>query len=329
MTKPSKTFTGKAGRHSMRARGFDGTLADRERIETQRRRKNGDWAIVSAAAACDRGLGRASPLHVLVLMGKYQNAETGLCIPAIEMMAAQLGITRRAVQQHIAKCIELKYLVAMGRRRATGGWTSNAYILLFPELTSPAPIPTDEPQNDAKPGFASDAKPSFVSAVDLPAVTSRVTVTDDQGMRSQASQGCEASLRKGCEASLRNSNSPPELPNELPSAEAARLREQKAAAAEGSEDIGTGRSDTEREAADHLPPRLVSHLRQLSKATGIAAAEFVAVVNEWRVARVSQGTEPAAALDFVSWATRRVPVSSYALDNLKERMTADLQARAA
>jgi hypothetical protein len=211
MKVPRKKFTGKAGRHSMRTRGFDGTAADRERIQVQRQRKNGDWSIVSAAAACDRRLGRASPLHVLVLMGKYQNATTGLCIPAVERMATQLGITRRAVQQHIAKCIELKFLVAMGRRRAAGGWTSNAYILLFPELTSPAAIPADESQDDAKPSFAS-------TVVDLPPVT----VPDEGGMRSTGSQGCEASLRMGCEASLRNNNSPSDLPNELPSAEAAR-----------------------------------------------------------------------------------------------------------
>lgn len=308
----------------MRARGFDGTAADRERIETQRQRKNGDWAIVSAAAACDRRLGRASPLHVLVLMGKYQNAETGLCIPAIERMAAQLGITRRAVQQHIAKCIELKYLVAMGRRRAAGGWTSNAYILLFPEMSGPSPIPADEPQNDAKANFAGDAKPSFVSPPDLPDVTSRVTVTDDEGMRSQTSQGCEASLRKGCEASLRNSNSPLELPNELPSAEADALA--RAAAADDAQvDIRDEGAKAGSETPTELPARLLSHIRLLSKTTGRAEAEFLAVIDEWRAALVGQSVDPEAALNHVSSAARRVPASGYAFENLRDRMAEHLQ----
>lgn len=129
-----KGFTSTPGRHSQDVRGHDGSVADKQRIDQLRTPVPGTFSIAPAAAACDRRLGRATPLHVLVMLGKYRNAQSGLCIPSIGLLAQRLDISRRSVQRHIAKLIDWGYLVAVTRTRDNGGYTSNGYILLFPAV---------------------------------------------------------------------------------------------------------------------------------------------------------------------------------------------------
>jgi biotin operon repressor len=115
----------------MKVRGFDGTVMDKQRISELRERRPGTFSIVPVAPACDRRLGRCSALHVLVVLGHFANADTGDCFPSIKRISRMLGITRRAVQQHINTLIEYGYLVAKGRRRLGGGRSTNEYVLLF------------------------------------------------------------------------------------------------------------------------------------------------------------------------------------------------------
>ena len=129
-----KGFSGLPGRHSTETRGDDGTREGRQRIDTLRNAAPGSFSITPAAAACDRRLGRATPLHVIVMLGKYRNAQTGLCIPSIGTLSQRLDISRRSVQRHIAKLIEWGYLAVVTRTRDNGGYTSNGYILLFPAV---------------------------------------------------------------------------------------------------------------------------------------------------------------------------------------------------
>lgn len=120
------------GRHSAKARGIDVQVVP-ELVKPS----PGTYSIVPAAAVSDRRLGRCSPLHVLVALGRYRNAETGLCVPSIGRVAAELGLGRRSVQKHINTLIECGYLVAAARRRRNGGWSTNAYTLLFPGTAAP------------------------------------------------------------------------------------------------------------------------------------------------------------------------------------------------
>lgn len=130
----AKTFSGLPGRHSMGARG----AADPETISARGEPQGGTCSIIPARAARDRRLGRVTPLHVLSEMGKYRNAKTGLCVPAIGTMARDLGVVRRSVQRHIHALIEAGYVVAEARRDRNGSWTSNSYILLYLPLDEPA-----------------------------------------------------------------------------------------------------------------------------------------------------------------------------------------------
>src|SRR5262245_10732025 len=113
------------GRHSMKARGWDGTEEHRARLEVQSIPGPGTWCQVPAAAVLDRRLGRCTSFHVLAWLAKYRNFETGQCNPSVVRMARELGIGRRTVQRHMNKLIRLGHLVAIPQRRRNGGWTSN------------------------------------------------------------------------------------------------------------------------------------------------------------------------------------------------------------
>jgi hypothetical protein len=237
----TRNFTGTPGRHSMKVRG----AASKERIEALRVRKPGTWTVASAAAACDRRLGRGSAFHVLAMLGKYYNMKTGLCVPALGRIAAHFGISRRAVQQHINTIIDSGYAIAVPRRRKDGGWTSNAYILLFPEMKGDEAAPPDEQAaggtipsgeggkapSDPVNAKSDYAKPDFAYPSADPATSTRIPPETEGGMRSNTSQGCERVLRNPCEAGLRNRNGLSERPIERPSAEAERAHAREAAAA--------------------------------------------------------------------------------------------------
>ena len=81
---------------------------------------------------------------------------------------------------------------------------------------------------------------------------------------------------------------------------------------------------TESETPAELPAKLASHLRALGKVTGTSEADFVAMVRQWAATLVRRGLEPDAALDRVSWSTRRVPVTAYAREALAEAMAKDI-----
>lgn len=126
----------------MKVRGGGDNELERARIAKRVKPQPGDWAIAPAQAACDRLLGRASPLHMLVLLAKYRDAKTGSCFVHMNRLARQLGITRRMAQMHIGKLIKAGYLMVIPQRRKAGGYSANCYVLLYPKFES-----TNEPKD--------------------------------------------------------------------------------------------------------------------------------------------------------------------------------------
>lgn len=128
-----KGFTGTAGRHSMDMRG---ALPS----DDLKHHAPGTFAIVPAAAARDRRLGKITPRDVLAELCRYRNAVDYACYPSLERVALDLGISRRSVQKHIKKLIDCGHLAAQSRvRQGRGGWTSNQYWILFPSVENEKP----------------------------------------------------------------------------------------------------------------------------------------------------------------------------------------------
>lgn len=212
--KAKKGFTGEPGRHSMKSRGVD--VQSTPELSVPR---SGTYAVVPTAAAGDRRLGRCTPLHVLVVLGKYRNAKTGLCVPALDKVAAELGVDRRSVQRHINALIDCGYLVAVGRRRENGGYTSNSYTLLFPGLSGPPEGDgdggSDHPACGDEITLHEDVTPSASDAtlsVAYPPPLGEESV-DNHGeaaapMRQPMSQGGDTECRNPCDTECRNNNSP-------------------------------------------------------------------------------------------------------------------------
>jgi hypothetical protein len=125
-----KQFGGKRRRPAIR-----GSAAAMRRAEELSIPTAGTWAMVPAAAACDRSLGQVTPLHVLTALAKYRNAATGECFPSIGRLARDLGVTRRTIQRHLGALIERGHLLVRERRTANGlSNTSNAYLILYNSL---------------------------------------------------------------------------------------------------------------------------------------------------------------------------------------------------
>ncbi len=325
--KPRKGFTGKfkPGRHTMEARG--GETQNVAELSTPR---SGTYAVVPAKAASDRRLGLRSPLHVLVLLGRYRNAKTGVCVPAVERIAAELGLKRRAVQQHIKKLLDCGYLTAIGRRRENGGWSSNAYTLLFPALPGepddgeedggghPAGSPEDSPSEPVLPS-ASDAQANCAyppSPGDDPVEDH---VEGVPPMRSPIAQGDAASLRNPCARMLRMNNSPIlTIDSNSPFAEAnARARPMEGHASDGEVDADTSACPGERSGmrveapheaqqevplakarAMYQPPAgdpIVELVRRLSRQTGISEGALTVHMLIWHGLLAKTGIDAADA----------------------------------
>jgi hypothetical protein len=123
---------------------------------------SGTWARVSKAAALDTRLSPAV-VRVLLVLACYAD-DDGRCFPSVATIADRIGLTRRMIQLHLRRLEKLGYVATIRRtrpaegsglrkngRRIGGGWTSNAYQLLFPAAPSLAAKPID----DAKPDFTS------------------------------------------------------------------------------------------------------------------------------------------------------------------------------
>lgn len=352
--RPSKAtgFTGTPGRPSMKVRGWDGTDAGKQRIQELWEPKKGTWSMVSAAAACDRSLSQASAFTVLALLGKYRNPKTGECFPSVVRLSEDLGISRRTVQRHLDRLVERGYLVVLPRRvkinSAGSRQTSNTYVVLFP------PMPE---AHGGEEGCEYEETPDLPpNPLDGLPMASATSATDDvaAGGGTPPSQGQkdESPLRqmvttpatdrdKPCDAVCR-SNAPtindPILDG--PSAEAGTLARAAAVADEGGGKIGKGKPSTETGAPTQneanqegavakLPPRLASHLRVLSKTTGKTEAEFMAVIGEWHSGLIDRGFDTGLALDRIVSEARRIPATAYAMENLRDGMARDLQARRA
>ena len=259
-----KGFAGKPGRPSMKARGWDGTARDKQRIQDLRVPKDGTWAMSPAAAACDRELGQVTPLHVLTLLCKYRNAETGECFPSIGRLARDLGLAdRRSIQRHIDKLVERGYVVVLPRRTGDGRTnTSNAYVVLYPPLALPenpgqdddgggeGGLPADQTQKT--PGGPAIAKNGGVTPSAAGGVAHAATGVPPQADASGALAGGtpwhmmptpvahDADPRGGMCRTNHPTRTIPSIND--PSAEAARAR--AAAAQDGDGDIGKGTAET-------------------------------------------------------------------------------------
>ena len=187
-----KRFGGTLGRHSTRPRGDDGTLAAKERIASLRHPGPGTFSITPAAAASDRKLGRASPLHVLVLLGKFRNSKTGQCYPAIGRIAKLLGITPRSVQRHLNKLIKQGFVTATGKVGPNGGWATNDYTLLYPPLPRPEKSPCDavNEKNGAEPTSATVPSSEALMTAERDATLDVASLPSSvEAMRHPVSQG--------------------------------------------------------------------------------------------------------------------------------------------
>lgn len=337
-----------------KARGFDGSAAARQRIETLTQPRPGTWSMLPAAAVCDRTLGQCTPLHVLAWLCKYRNTKTGECYPAVETMALDLGVSARSVQRHLADLIKCGHVVVVERRnRATGRQTSNLYYVLYGDVPAPPDreAATETGEGGGEPSKSSGGPVMASDARVTPCVTPQPSgVTHDVANASETRPG---GVTHGVGGGVTHDVDPGDtmchpnyptysIPLNEPSAEAARLRAREAAAAhEGDGNNEKGRAATETGAhtqheanqegtvVDRLPPRLASHLRVLSRTTGRPEAEFVAIVSQWHGGLVSRGFETAAALERVVSEARRIPATWRAMDNLRDQMTRDLMARAA
>jgi len=332
MKKPKsrKGFTGTRGKPDMAPRGWDGTAADKARIETQRNAAKGSYSIVSAAAACDRDLGKVTPFVVLALLGKYRNAKTTECFPSHATLAARLGIDRRSVQRHLDKLVDRGYLVILPRRGAEGQ-TSNAYVALFPPLA--AMDGEIEEEGVATQGDA--ANDEQFQGINTPLDTEcRRGVTLDVEGGAETGQVSPDPLRHAVTDPATPSVAPPATPSVAlmvpsngptkngPSAEAAALA--RAPAAEDAQVDGEDQGAKARsETPPKLPPRLASHIRTLARVTGKGEPEFVALVRHWCSILVRRGVEADVALDRVSWEVRRIPATSYASEALAAAMAKD------
>jgi Helix-turn-helix domain len=157
---------------SLKPRGYDGTDEDGRRIDALMEPRRGTWSMLPAAAACDRSLGKATPLHVLALLSKYRNAETRVCFPSVKRIAKELGISVRSVQRHVEKLVECGHLVVTPQRNAsTGKQTSNIYCILFHDTSGP----TDKHKGPDPSGGESTKVPGEPLISSAPRVTPRVT----------------------------------------------------------------------------------------------------------------------------------------------------------
>ncbi|TAJ91238.1 MAG: helix-turn-helix domain-containing protein [Reyranella sp.] len=332
-----------------KARGFDGSAAARQRIETLTQPRPGTWSMLPAAAVCDRSLGQCTPLHVLAWLCKYRNTKTGECYPAIETMALDLGVSARSVQRHMADLIKCGHVVVVERRnRATGRQTSNQYYVLYGDVPAladreAAPQTEEEASRTQKapggPVMASDAGVTHDVTPEGRGVTHDVANgpgTPAGGVTHDVGGGVTHGVDPGDTKCHPNY---PTCSNPLndPSAEAGTLARAAAASDDAEGDIGKVRAATETGAQTQheanqegavakLPPRLASHLRVLSKTTGKAEAEFVAVIAEWHGGLVERGFDTGLALDRIVSEARRIPATAYAMENMRDGMARDLQA---
>ena len=309
------------GRHSTKVRGRD-VLSAPELVKPSA----GTYAVVPAAAVSDRRLGRCSPLHVLVALAKYRNADTGLCVPAIGRLATELGLKRRSVQQHINTLIECGYLVACGRRRGNGGWSSNAYTLLFPAIPDASDDdggdgghhPTGKDQTATSERVMpnqSDAQPSCAYPPALDTTCGDNIVIGEVPMRRQVAHGDAAELRNPCATRLRMNNSTNlNIDSNEPFAEAnARARDEpesgRQAAGENAvvEHHGVPAAAEQHEAKQRVPviqtrrayeaPRdpLDALVKRLVKQTGVPAGHLWEQMIDWHGQIERAGLDNASA----------------------------------
>jgi hypothetical protein len=95
----------------------------------------GYFSIIPSRACRDRSMhGRL--LQLLCLLGTYTSAKKrGLCWPALDTLAAEMGVTRTAVIKGLHRLEALGYIEIRKRKRPDGGDTSNMYRVLYdPEL---------------------------------------------------------------------------------------------------------------------------------------------------------------------------------------------------
>lgn len=96
-----------------------------------RKRALGNFSRLPAAAAFDRRLSRAA-LRVLAAICTYCD-KFGTCYPGIARIAAELDVSRQAVQRQIRKLEQLGYLITTHRKRWQGGNMSNHYQVVYPD----------------------------------------------------------------------------------------------------------------------------------------------------------------------------------------------------
>lgn len=135
--------------------------------ENTRTESKGQWtfARLSVVAIFDPALSHAA-LRVLASFATYAN-ETGICRPAVTTIAARLGVTRRAIQQHMRHLEAAGYLATVRTQREKGGFGTNTYQLRFPAAATPENL-AKESAADADQGMGSGFDPIPLESDDSP-----------------------------------------------------------------------------------------------------------------------------------------------------------------
>lgn len=330
-------------RRPLQVRGFDGSEESRRRHERLLEPRDGTWSQLPAAAVRDRSLGPCTPLHVLAWLCKYRNTKTLECFPANERTAAELGVTVRTIQRHMAKLIEHGHVVVVPRRsKVTGRQTSNQYFVLYKDL--PTPPDREEPSHPGQEASESQNTPGEPVLASERGVTCSVIPEPEGVMRSvtpasaESAVGGDAQCRGGVTRSVARGdvechpNYPTHsIPLNYPSAEAGATAHDAAEdrhdgnLERGEADMAPARHEGGAEAArsSKQPPsrdRLAEGLKVVAQRAGLTLDIMWTMARNWQDQLVAAGFDEGSAREALTEAVRRVPMTYLVIERLKERV---------
>lgn len=70
--------------------------------------------------------------HILLNLSTYMNDKGGCCFPSIELQAADTGLSKKAVIQHLQKAVDSGFLFKSQHGYAGQQWKRNEYRAIFP-----------------------------------------------------------------------------------------------------------------------------------------------------------------------------------------------------
>jgi hypothetical protein len=126
-------------------------------------------SIIPADAADDSRLSR-NDYRLLIALGRHADARTGACVVRHEMLADELGLTRRSIIRLFAHLAEFGYVAIEHRSGIDGGKVASAYQLLAPARQGALfedPHVTGVSHGDVTPGVTGDVTAGVTSVTTL------------------------------------------------------------------------------------------------------------------------------------------------------------------